>query len=118
MKIKSFWNRERKPLTPPQLEIEKKLLPRLKLMGYIFIALSCASLLFVIFQSSPQEISDISNIEIEIGVTEIELNPLEVLNFYAIAFIFASVGFLCFFLTKKKKQELFQESVIKEETTE
>ena len=128
MKIKSFWNREAKPLTPDQINIERKLLPRLKLMGYLFFALSIASLLFVIFMneaSSPlvDEVLDISYVNPAIGdegADSLELSPLEVLNFYVVSLIFASLGAVCFYFAKIKKRELFLEipTAVKEEEAE
>lgn len=128
MKIKNFWNREPKPLTQDQLLIERKLMPRLKLMGYLFFALSIASLLFVIFMndaSSPitEEVLNISYIDPAIGeegADQLELSPLEVLNFYVVSLIFASMGAICFYVAKIKKRELFQELpvTVKEEGEE
>ncbi len=125
MKIKRFWSREPKPLTQAQLDIERKLLPRLKLMGYVFFALSLASFLFVLLAEESnntflapltEEIGESPSIqtpliENDLG-DEIELSPFDVLNFYVVSLIFASVGTLCFYLTKKKKDELFQENLI------
>ena len=95
MKIKSFWNREPKTLSPSQLAIERQLIPRLKLMGFIFLFLSLASLGFILFSnkatqqilsSLKEEIEQIAFGEADLLdgqdlQEELELEPMEVLNF-------------------------------------
>ncbi len=114
MKIKSFWNRKSPSLTPTQLEIERKLLPRLFLMGYIFAFLTLASLLFVLL-IAPKTLTEEGSVGAEISLIEeefpdeLELQVTEVLNFYLITVIFAAVGISCFYLGKRKKRELYQE---------
>jgi hypothetical protein len=44
----------------------------------------------------------------------LELNPLEVLNFYMVGFIFAVMGIACFFIARRKRKILFHETPPKE----
>jgi hypothetical protein len=116
MKIKSFWNRERKLLTTDQILAERKLLPRLKLMGYLFFGLSIASLLFIFLANESSTITPMIDETLNIPlleddtIDELDLNPFEVLNFYVISFIFAAIGAACLYITKIKKRQLFQEN--------
>ncbi len=120
MKIKSFWNKGSPSLTPSQLEMEKKLLPRLFLMGYIFIALSLSSLLFIVLIDPKTLVEEMSPLAETLIIEdefpdELELQVTEVLNFYAISLIFASLATTCFYLGKIKKRELFQEVLVTKE---
>ncbi|MBS0603599.1 MAG: hypothetical protein JSS60_01025 [Verrucomicrobia bacterium] len=123
MKNKSFLSKfeELKPKVPLQLDVERKLLPRLKFMGYVMYILSIATLTFAI--TAPKEPGigpelekeDFANLSTS-GVAlmndedQLELNPMEVLNFYVVAVVFAAVGASCFLIGWKKKKTLFQET--------
>ena len=87
---------------PDAAHIERKLLPRLKLMGYIFFVLSLASLFFVLTFEEPPAVESEGFIEEE----ELELSPTEVLNFYVISLVFASLGTTCLLLKKKRAKLL------------
>jgi hypothetical protein len=117
--MKTLWNRTQKPLTPLQLAVEKKLIPRLKLMGYIFLILSICSLLFPVLQEEEflaEELQQLSVIEAIIATAlvgdeltdGIELLPSEVLNFYWISILFVSLGLLCLWVARKKGQTFVQ----------
>lgn len=121
MKNKSFLSkfRELSPKSPANLDVERKLLPRLKFMGYVMCFFALASLAFAI--AAPEE-SIISaemerdvpsletaglNLENEEGV--LELSPTDVLNFYAISLVFAAVAASCFLSAKQKRKLLFHD---------
>ena len=109
-------------LHPNKIEVEKKLLPRLKFMGYIFSFLAVVTLIFamVVKEESPplsqftqigfpvlEEIEAASGLSLLVEEGELELNALEVLNFYMVSFLFAAVGTSCFLITWKKRKKLF-----------
>lgn len=92
-------------------------------MGYLLFVFCLASLLAgVLLQSnaestvpstptatarlSPLERSLPPSFFLEDASEEIELNAIEVLNFYFISVAFASVGFLCLFYSHKKYKKL------------
>jgi len=91
-------------------EQERKLLPRLKFMGYVLSVLSVATLAFAI-------VADLLELENEATLASLmneeelfELSPLEVLNFYAVFLIFALLSTFFFLLHKKKSKLLLQET--------
>lgn len=126
MKNKNFLTKlnDLKSKVPVPLEIERKLLPRLKFMGYVMFTLCLASFIYAMIA---KEITNLSGIQSKLGSDklnppeavsgfeillddgELELIPTEVLNFYFVAFIFAAIGTTCFFIASKKKKTLFQE---------
>jgi hypothetical protein len=129
MKNKSFLSKleELKPQVPIHLEVERKLIPRLKFMGYTMFTLCLAAFVFALIvpeeaaittEAIPEDIS--TNLEIEEATapltddSELELTPTEVLNFYAVSFVFALVGVACFLIAAKKRKTLFQESPLSE----
>ncbi len=87
------------------IESERKLLPRLKLMSYIFFVLSIASLLFIL----TFEEETLLNAELTEQEEEVELAPTEVLNFYFISFLFAAGGVGCLLLAKSRAKNLLEE---------
>lgn len=96
---------------PNPIQVERQLLPRLKFMGYVMYVLCLSSIVFEVF--FPQETSQIENtIELEaMSLLDEELNPKEVLNFYLVGAVFASVGCACMFIARKKRKILFQQEV-------
>lgn len=97
-------------------ELEKKLLPRLKAMSYIFYVCSAISLSYAIF--GPREAQEdhpvlFSNESTELysglpaltDETPFELDPKEVLNFYVISLLFTIGGSLILFIAWKKQKE-------------
>lgn len=131
MKNKSFSSKleELKQAAPSQLDVERKLIPRLKLMGYVMFAFCAASMLFafivkddtVITRESLQE-TGLNADEMEAVTTplsddsELELAATEVLNFYAVSFVFAVVGASCFVIAWKKSKTLLHEPTAEKET--
>jgi ABC-type glycerol-3-phosphate transport system permease component len=126
MKNKSFLSKfeELKPKVPIHLDMERKLLPRLKFMGYVMLVFCLAAFIFAfsfkeeteIIGPPPQEgftdpdqTEAVSKIELISEDGQLELNPTEVLNFYLVSFIFAVIGTTCFLIAWKKKKKLFQE---------
>jgi hypothetical protein len=124
MKNKSFLNKleKLKAEVPVQLDTERKLLPRLKFMGYVMVVLCITTAVYAmtireeteIIQPLPQEgliepkqMEAVSGFELFPEEGELELTPNEVLNFYLVAFIFAIVGATCFLIVWKKKKRLF-----------
>ena len=99
--------------------IEKKLIPRLRVMGFILFAFSLCSLSYAYFSMSYDSPFDDDGF---LSVTEetafsgfsfeddpasppFELTPGERLNFYIVAAIFAAVGIGCLAISKKKQRE-------------
>ncbi len=128
MKNKSFLNKfqELKPKVKVQLEVEQKLLPRLKIMGYLMIFLTLIALVFAILSPTEStigpeiETQDFANLQssgINIGNEEdlLDLNVKDVLNFYMVSFVFALVGASCFLIGWKKKKTLFGKIELNEE---
>ena len=119
MKNKGFSSSLDNIKPPIHLDVEKKLLPRLKFMGYVMYAFCLAAFLFALIieteifgarglaEQSP--IEAISELELMPENTLLEFDPTEVLNFYFVALIFAMIGSACFFIAWKKKKILFQE---------
>lgn len=130
---KTFWTkiceqwrhlRKKKEITPEQLHIERILLPRLRIMSYLLFLFCALSLSFVAVMT--QETNFLIEVSKENGPSsaisleqafppslfsndvpdEIELDPMEVLNFYLISCIFAAMGFACLFFAAKKQKEL------------
>lgn len=108
---------ELKKKAPPPADVEKKLIPRLKLMGYIMYGLGVASALFAMISVeekepiakgpiSPEQIEAVSGFELLMESEERELTPKEVLNFYLVGGIFVAVGAGCFLIAWKKKKVL------------
>ena len=102
-------------------DTEYKLLPRLKFMGYIFFCLSLASLVFAFFvhgqkiqplpviideNSILTDIERLSGAVLFTDMAPLEIAPEDVLNFYAVSFIFGSIGASLFYLSFKKRQKL------------
>jgi len=125
MKNKSFLSKfeELKPKVPIHLDIEKKLLPRLKIMGYLMLTFCLAAFVFALTVkeetevigplpqegfTDPEQTEAVSEIELSSEEGQLELNPTEVLNFYLVSFIFAVVGTSCFLIAWKKRKKLFQ----------
>ncbi len=119
MKNKTFLNKmeELKPHIPVQLDVERKLLPRLKFMGYVMFVCCLASVAFAIFAPKEQiadfEVAAYDQVYlagVALGPDEdpLELSPTEVFNFYLIGLVFASVGAACFLTAWKKKRSLFK----------
>lgn len=101
-------------LSPEKLEMERKLLPRLRLMGYIFFALALATLIFILtfeeeLPSAESQLETTSSLLIE-EESLLDSNPTEVFNFYLVSLLFASLGSLCIFIEKRKKRDLMQEA--------
>jgi hypothetical protein len=131
MKNKSFLSKfeELKPEVPIHLSVERKLVPRLKFMGYVMYVLCLAALAFAITIKEeievvpppqegfiePEEMEVVSGLNLISEDGELELSPTEVLNFYFISVIFALIGTACFLIVWKKKKTLFQESQVSDE---
>jgi|GEM_PF-2713685 len=107
-------------------DIERKLVPRVKAMAYLFFALSLASLAFAFFVHEEQdqtpalslykeENSFLLDIEAITGATlfsdreALELSPQDVFNFYAVSGIFAVIG-ICLLQYSTKKRGLLPNS--------
>jgi hypothetical protein len=134
MKNKSFSNKleELKSSIPTHLDVEKRLLPRLKFMGYLMFAFCFAAFAFalsikeeeIIAPSTqegliePDEMEAVARFELLQDDGELELSPTEVLNFYLVAGIFAVIGTTCFLIAWRKKKKLFQEPQPNDESNE
>jgi len=108
MKNKTFLNKLKASV---QIDIEKQLLPRLKVMSYLLFGFAIATFLFALL--APKEASDSPDImqEETAGValfnddTPFELDPREVLNFYSVAAIFACTGASLLLIHWKKAKQ-------------
>jgi hypothetical protein len=116
---------ELKSKVPIHLEVERKLLPRLKFMGYVMLTLCSAAFLFALIAKeeieapnfslqegfvAPEQIEAVARMELLPEDDEPELNPTEVLNFYFVSFIFGLIGTACFFIAWKKKKTVVQQA--------
>ncbi len=107
-------------LKAERLDSEKKLLPRLKFMGYVMQILAVASVTFAIVAPEESELetqlemerfsakNKAAGLSLENDDDLLELTPAEVLNYYLIGAIFAVVGSSCFFICWKKKKHLWR----------
>lgn len=99
---------------PNKREIERQLLPKLKWMGYIFFFLAIGSLLFAILvepeESTAEEFASVVRLQERLFGKEAKADPLphEVLNFYAVAAVFATIGLLVLLLVWKKSKALLK----------
>jgi hypothetical protein len=120
MKNKSFLSKleELKPEVPIHLEVERKLIPRLKFMGYVMYFFCLLSFVFALTIKEEEEllISELeTNSEIPAILTdesELELAATEVLNFYFVSLVFALVGTACFLIAWKKGKKLLHGSLV------
>ncbi|HCJ83867.1 MAG: hypothetical protein A2Y28_01140 [Chlamydiae bacterium GWC2_50_10] len=94
-------------------EIEKKLIPRLKMMGYILFVFSAISLGYSFTLPSPEKtvFENVEDNEAAAGLTlfdeeEESLHPSAPKTYYFFALVFVSVGFFCFFIARRKKTKL------------
>lgn len=101
-------------------DTEKKMLPRLRFMGYVMFILCLASVTFAIV--APEQPTSEAELMMEHFVNKthaagvslendddlLELTPAEVLNYYLIGAIFALVGGACFLISWKKEKSLSQ----------
>ena len=107
---------ERAEAKAARIESEKKLLPRLRFMGYTMFILCVASVAFAI-AAPEQPVSEAelmldhfssktnaAGASLENDDELLELTPAEVLNYYVIAVVFAIVGGACFFISWKKER--------------
>lgn len=87
-------------------EIEKLLLPRLKLIGGILVVFSLIAFSYTFFvdqaEKLPQELIEHPK-ELDVGLN-IDSSPesKDPLNFFIVSAIFLAVGTTCFFISKKK----------------
>jgi hypothetical protein len=127
MKNKSFLSKldELKPIVPVHIEVERKLIPRLKLMGYVLLSFSLAAFVFAITIKEETLIVPEATQETLVNTQELEaVTPLltddaelefaatEVLNFYVVSLVFAMVGSSLFVIAWKKTKVLFHEPQI------
>lgn len=104
------------------LEIEKKLLPRLRYMGFALIFFSLFSLTYAIIAdpslptleltpseraAKEEELMGLSDFDPE---SDFIVTYSELLNLYLVAMAFGVVGSLCLFAYWKKKKEFASES--------
>ena len=125
MKNKNFLNKieELKPEVPVQKDVEKNLLPRLKLMGSIMIFFAVATFIFALVVEEDtfapvststqlgfpvlEQIENASGISNLVEESQIELNPMDVLNFYMVSLVFGIVAISCFLTVWRKRKTLF-----------
>lgn len=107
---------ELKKKQPPAPDVEKKLIPRLKFMGYIMYGLSLVSVLFAMInleekEQSGQTVSPeaVTGFQLLMEEEEREPSPKEVLNFYFVGGTFALVGVFCFLIARRKNKVLNQD---------
>lgn len=93
-----------------QMQVDRLLLPRLKVLGWILIFFSFASFAYGIYVH-PLPSSDMLETVPEIQTSGLDLtdtmlsktpSPEEVLNFFSIALVFALIGIFCLNTSKKR----------------
>lgn len=111
-------------------DVEYKLIPRLTCMGYIFSCLSLISLIFAFFVHADKtplapliideknilaDIQEISDTALLTEMHSLEVSAEDILNFYVVSLIFASIGTSIFFIASKKKKtfELISRTLVK-----
>lgn len=124
MKNKNFWNSLNtfKPGTPEQVEVERKLLPRLRVMGYLLVGISVLTFTYAIVAPKEEELYYLhqeeknaffqenelsSGLSLATDDTPFELNPSEVLNFFVVSATFAGVGGLLLFTCWNRRKLIF-----------
>jgi hypothetical protein len=124
MKNKSFSSEfeELKPKEPIHLDTERKLLPRLKFMGYVSYICCGAALVLAILDPKGEIATELdypeqnafiaAGLNLEKDEDSMDYNAFDVLNFYVVSSIFAVVATACFVIAWKKKKALFQENQI------
>jgi hypothetical protein len=120
MKNKSFSNEceAQQPKASIQLDVERKLLPRLKFIGYITYMWCAAAFALAILAPKNTAIDTdysnqnfaVSGLDLEDAEELEEFNAFEVLNFYAVSAIFAVVGTACFMIAWRKQKVLFEKT--------
>jgi hypothetical protein len=100
-----------------RVDSEKKLLPRLKFMGYVMAILCIAAVTFAIVAPEPDgELEPFASklptasLALESEDELLELTPAEVLNYYVIGAVFALVGGACFFICWRKEKHFFSKN--------
>lgn len=89
--------------------LEKQLFRRFKMLGFVLMTFSVCSLLYAAL-SPPFEPLPIDSLitpeemELSSGLSPLEPNPKEVLNFYVISGIFALIGVSCILYAWRRKE--------------
>lgn len=109
-------------------QIERQLIPRLKLMGVILLFFGLFSLIYAFFvhpltsdgiiteEEFSQESQDVASRVIN-SLERIDETPVpeETLNFFGVAIVFSSIGLSCIFIAwKKRHQHELDESRLKQ----
>lgn len=109
-----------------RIDSEKKLLPRLKFMGYVMTILCFATLTFAIVAPAQSESEaelmletyaakqNSAGLTLENDEELLELTPAEVLNYYVITVVFALVGGACFFICWRKRKHFLRTHIPRE----
>ena len=90
-----------------KMHIERLLLSRLKIMGYILCIFSLAWFLYALVTSYTGPDSLLQEFALQqdsLGIDFVEGSPHEVLNFFLIALLFFFLGILCFFISRKRNK--------------
>lgn len=85
---------------------ELLLLPRLRYMGYSLLFFSLCFFLYAFSSPSSEKPSTILPLPEEELSAFAETDPHDTLNFFAISSLFASIGLVCLFTSKKKLKSL------------
>lgn len=100
-------------------EVEKQLIPRLGVLGGLLLFFSVCSLVYGFFvHPFPMTMDSLPQTEMQSEGLALDLVkvgedkpatllPEDILNFYFVALVFASIGFFCLF-TSWKKRHIFQ----------
>lgn len=87
-------------------KIELLLLPRLRYMGYSLLLFSLCFFFYAFNTHSSEKPSNIPYLPEEELSAFAEIGPHDTLNFFAISSLFASLGLICLFTSKKKLKSL------------
>ena len=89
-----------------KLHTELLLLPRLRYMGYSLLLFSLCFFIYALSTPSSKEPMTIPSLPEEELSAFAETVPHDTFNFYAISSLFASLGIVCLFTSKKKLKSL------------
>ena len=97
-----------------QLLVEKQLIPRLSLLGWILLFFGVCSLIYGFYVHPlpsidnfiPETEKQIESLSLEVEQIESDIakivTPEEIFNFYIVSVIFAGLGLFCLFTSWKK----------------
>ncbi len=93
-----------------KISIERVLLTRLKVIGSILCGLSVVSLTYALShhfsENHEEEFEALTGISLQEDSLYPDISPHEAFNFFIVALVFLSIGFLCFYFSWKRTKSL------------